>query len=74
MRDDISARRGVHVKLVSNSRVTMFNSLWPLCKMEVVNPPAFAQIIVIESGWDFLRQLNLSVLSSIAIFSINHAL
>ena len=55
----IWARRGVHVKLVSNSRVTMFNSLWPLCKMEVVNPPAFAQIIVIESEWEFLCHLNL---------------
>ena len=49
----------VHVKLVSNSRVTMFNSLWPLCKREVVNPPAFAQIIVIESEWEFLCHLNL---------------
>ena len=55
----IWARRVVHVKLVSNSRVTMFNSLWPLCKMEVVNPPAFAQIIVIESEWEFLCHLNL---------------
>ena len=45
-------------KLVSNSWVTTFNSLWPLCKMEIADP-AFAQVFVIGSRWGFLLHVNL---------------
>ena len=48
----------VQSKLLFNFRVTMFNSLWPLCKIELVDS-AFAQIIVIESRREFLRRPNL---------------
>ena len=44
-------------KLVSNSWVTTFNSLWPLCKMEIADP-AFAQVFVIGSRWGFLLHVN----------------
>ena len=61
-KDNSPHLRAVHCtvqsKLLFNFRVTMFNSLWPLCKIELVDS-AFAQIIVIESRREFLRRPNL---------------